>query len=108
MSRAFDNEDNLVEELPDRPISTHPNYVTRQGFALIDAALETARREQAAAQARGDRDAIGRAGRDLRYWNARRATAQLIESGTGTGKVQFGSTITIVRDSGRRQTFRIV
>ena len=108
MSRAFVNEDNSVEDLPDRPISTHLNLVTRQGLALIDAALDAARREHAEAQARGDREAIARAGRELRYWSARRASAELVEAPADAGRVQFGSTVTIVRGSGRRQTFRIV
>ena len=42
MSRAFVNEDKAVEDLPDRPVSSHPNYVTSKGLALIDAALEQA------------------------------------------------------------------
>jgi transcription elongation GreA/GreB family factor len=108
MSRAFVNEDNLVQDVPDRPISTHPNFVTRQGLALIEAAVETNRREHAEAQARGDREAIAKAGRELRYWVARRASAQLMDTNTDADIVQFGSTVTIVRDGGRRQTFRIV
>jgi len=75
---------------------------------LIEAALETARRSYAGAQADGDRDQLASAGRDLRYWNARRATAQLREAKPDADAVQFGHTITIERDDGRRQTFRIV
>ena len=56
-----------------------------------------------------DRGAIAHAGRDLRYWTARRSTAQADAARRqGTEKVQFGSTVTIERDDGRRQTFRIV
>ena len=33
MSRAFVNEDNSVEDVPERPVSAHPNYVTPQGLA---------------------------------------------------------------------------
>lgn len=71
-------------------------------------ALPSSRNDHAAAQARGDREAIARAGRELRYWSARRASADLVEATAGTDKVQFGSTVTIMRNSGRRQTFRIV
>ena len=39
---------------------------------------------------------------------ARRSTAQPMPAPEQTDKVQFGSTVTIVRDDGRRQTFRIV
>lgn len=108
MSRAFVNEDNSVEDVPERPVSTHPNYVTPQGLAAIEAALGEARLAYNAAQASGERDALARAGRDLRYWSARRSSAQLVAPEPGTGKVQFGSKVTIERDDGRRQVFRIV
>src|ERR1700730_14004516 len=40
MSRAFIKEtDETVENLPDRPISSHPNMVTPKGFELIESAL---------------------------------------------------------------------
>ena len=108
MSRAFVNEDKAVEDLPDRPVSTHPNYVTSKGLALIDSALENARREHAEAQASGDRAGLAKAGRELRYWSARRASAQLVEAKPNVDKVQFGNTVTIVRDDGREQIFKIV
>jgi transcription elongation GreA/GreB family factor len=108
MSRAFVNEDKAVEDLPDRPLSTHPNYVTSKGLALIDAALENARREHVAAQASGDHAGLAKVGRELRYWSARRASAQLVEAKPNVDTVQFGNTVTIVRDDGREQTFKIV
>jgi transcription elongation GreA/GreB family factor len=108
MSRAFVNEDSFVEELPDRPISEHPNLVTERGLALIDEAVETARREYAEAQAAADRAGLATAGRDLRYWSARRATAKVTTPRPELDVVQFGSAVTIVRDDGRQQTFRIV
>jgi transcription elongation GreA/GreB family factor len=108
MSRAFVNEDHFVEDLPDRPVSGHPNYVTPGGLELIDATLGDARRRHGEAQAAGDRDALAKAGRELRYWNARRASAQVLIPDPDLAGVQFGSTVTIVRDDGRAQTFRIV
>lgn len=108
MSRAFVNEDSYIEELPDRPISEHPNLVTARGLALIEQALEAARRDYGEAQHTGDRESLARAGRDLRYWNARRATAQLRAPQPGADAVQFGHAVSIVRDDGRQQTFRIV
>jgi transcription elongation GreA/GreB family factor len=108
MSRAFVNEDHFVEDLPDRPISDHPNLVTGNGLRLIDAALQTARRDYGEAQAAGDRGALASAGRDLRYWSARRATAQLVFIDPDNAAVQFGNTVTIIRDDGREQSFAIV
>lgn len=108
MSRAFVNEERFVEDLPDRPVSEHPNHVTERGMALIESALEHARREYGEAQATGDREVLAKAGRDLRYWSARRASAEVVPVVPDLDTVQFGNAVTIVRDDGRRQTFRIV
>ena len=46
MSRAFVNEDLQSEaqaELPERPQSEHPNYVTPQGLAALERRLANAR-----------------------------------------------------------------
>jgi transcription elongation GreA/GreB family factor len=56
----------------------------------------------------GDREALARAGRELRYWSARRGSAKLLPIATDIDTVQFGQAVTIIRDDGRRQTFRIV
>ena len=111
MSRAFtkDRDDGeLFEELPDRPISPHPNLVTSGGLALIEAAVTRLQGEQAAARAAGDRAIIARVARELRYWTRRRASAQVVPAPSDRSHVQFGSTVTILRPDGRRQTFRIV
>ena len=111
MSRAFTKEPDegeAVEDLPDRPISEHPNLVTPQGLAQIEDAMARAQEELTGGQKANDRAAIAHAGRDLRYWTARRSTAQLMPAPEGADKVQFGSTVTIARDDGRRQTWRIV
>jgi transcription elongation GreA/GreB family factor len=111
MSRAFvkerDGEDAL-DELPERPISPHPNLVTAEGLAYIEAEIARLQQEHAAAQAASDRGALARSARDLRYWIARRSTARVVPPPTVSRRVQFGSTVTIVRDDERRQTFRIV
>lgn len=108
MSRAFVNENAQIDTLPDRPVSEHPNLVTSEGLASIEAALEAARHSYAKAQAEGDRELLASAGRDLRYWSTRRATAQLRLPAPAAKVVQFGHAVTIQRDDGRRQTFRIV
>jgi len=111
MSRAFvkDQEDApSFEELPDRLISPHPNYVTVQGLAAIEAEYARLQRDYAAARAEDDRDLMAHIGRDLRYFAARRASAQVIEPPRDTERVHFGSKVMIQRSDGRRQTFRIV
>jgi transcription elongation GreA/GreB family factor len=115
MSVAFTKEsdaESVAADLPDRPIPAHPNLVTPKGLAQIDAALAAARAAYAAAQAGDaittDRTAMARATRDLRYWSARRASAQLIEARPVDNSIAFGSTVTFEREDGRRQTYRIV
>jgi transcription elongation GreA/GreB family factor len=113
MSVAFTKESDseaVAANLPDRPVSAHPNLVTPSGLAAIDAALAVARDAQVAARAAGDisadRTAMARATRELRYWSARRASAQIVECVAGD-TVTFGATVTIARDDGRSQVWRI-
>jgi transcription elongation GreA/GreB family factor len=115
MSVAFTKEEDneaAAAYLPERPISPHPNFVTRHGLAELDAALATAKEGIARAQAdlnlSKDRSVMARAARDLRYFTARRASAQLLEPDGPTGTVLFGGKVTFRREDGRTQSFRIV
>src|SRR5665213_3507072 len=115
MSVAFTREEDAeaaAAHLPDRPVSQHPNLVTATGLAKLDQAVAQARSAFASAQAdkdiQGDRTAMARAARDLRYFAARRATAQLLEPDKVPGTVAFGSSVKFKRQDGRCQTFRIV
>lgn len=115
MSVAFTKEEDSESQaanLPDRPISAHPNLVTPEGLAALDAALAEARAAYAAAQAAGDiqadRTAMARATRDLRYYSARRASAQLVEPDPSRTVAHFGDSVTFEREDGRRATYRIV
>lgn len=108
MSRAFVKEQEFTEDLPDRPISTHPNEVTAEGLARIDAEVEKWRAAHAAAVEAADREGAARTARELRYWSARQATAHVVPAPTDFSQVRFGSTVTIRRDDGREQKFRIV
>ena len=114
MAVAFTREEDYesqAADLPDRPVSPHPNLVTARGLAAIEAELAAARAAYSAAQAEGgvsaDRTAMARATRDLRYWSQRRANAQLTEPAPEPDKVQFGRTVEFEREDGRRQAFRI-
>jgi transcription elongation GreA/GreB family factor len=109
MSRAFVKEgDGEPEPLPDRPISPHPNLVTPQGLALLDRNLAELQERHAAARKAEDRAALGSIARDLRYWSARRASAQLVKPPAAPDEAAFGATVTILRNDGRRQSWRIV
>jgi transcription elongation GreA/GreB family factor len=115
MSVAFTREEDLeaaAAHLPDQPISSHPNLVTPEGLTELELALAAARSAYATAQTasdvQADRTAMALAARDLRYYAARRASAQVMQPDTSTGIVVFGSRVTFDREDGRRQTFRIV
>jgi transcription elongation GreA/GreB family factor len=110
MSRAFVREQDIaaVEELPDRPISEHPNDVTPEGATQIDAELAAARTAYVAAQTLDERAALASAARDFRYWSSRRASARIVHPPKDDDQVRFGATVKIRRDDGREQTFRIV
>jgi transcription elongation GreA/GreB family factor len=115
MSVAFTKEEDneaAAAFLPERPISPHPNWVTAKGLAELDAALAAAKEAVAAAQAntelKNDRSAMARAMRDLRYFTARRASAELREPEGEPGVVAFGRVVRFQRDDGRTQSFRIV
>jgi transcription elongation GreA/GreB family factor len=110
MSKAFTRESDAddVLDLPERDVSSLPNLVTARGLSLIDAEIARASTANAGALAAGDREAAARAGRDLRYWTARRNSAQLQPDPWGSDKVQFGSAVNIRRGDGRQQSFRIV
>jgi transcription elongation GreA/GreB family factor len=115
MSVAFTKETDheaSAADLPNRPVSTQPNLVTAEGLAAIEQALADARAAYGSARADGeiqaDRTAMARATRDLRYWSARRSTAQLTQRDPAKTGAQFGDRVTIEREDGRRQSFRIV
>ena len=111
MSRAFVKEqDGAVagEELPDRLISPHRNLVTREGLRQIEAEVARLQKDYADAQVAHDRDALSTVARDLRYWSARLANAEVIAPPTTLKEVHFGSKVTVARGDGRRQTYRIV
>jgi transcription elongation GreA/GreB family factor len=110
VSRAFVKEDDQAgaTPLPDRPISPQRNLVTRRGLQLIERKIAQYQGDLARASAAADREAIARASRELRYWGARLGSAEVAEPGTETGRVVFGTTVTVRRGDGTEASFRIV
>jgi transcription elongation GreA/GreB family factor len=109
MSKAFvKNAEQIGEALPDREIPPHPNLVTEEGLAQIERMLAEATADFDQANAAGERDAAARAAREQRYWTQRRSSAQLVPPPADRAQVRFGARVTIARDDGREQTFRIV
>lgn len=110
MSIAFMKEPDgdVFDDIADRPISPHRNLVTPEGLAQIEAEIERLHALVAHAQEAEDRSATARAQRDLRYWQARRASAELVRPMDDKSKVHFGSTVKIRYEDGREMKFRIV
>ena len=116
MSVAFTREESAETaaevELPDRPISPHPNLVTASGLEALNDAMSQIRTAYEAAQQIQDaaerRRAVVVASRDIRYFAERLRTAQLVTPPADFGAVAFGHRVTFRRDDGRCQAFRIV
>jgi hypothetical protein len=51
-------------------LSPHPNIVTAEGLAAIEAALARLPQEYAVAQTSGDRAALAALSREMRYWTS--------------------------------------
>jgi transcription elongation GreA/GreB family factor len=116
MSVAFVREESAEAaqevSLPPRPISEHPNLVTLSGLRALEQALADSQQALKAAQTIEDaserRRALELAARDARYYAERVASAVPQPEPANTAVVAFSSVVTILRDDGRRQTFRIV
>src|SRR5256712_6425061 len=61
-----------------------------------------------AGESANDWAAEARIARDLRYWTSRQFTAQVVRAPKDAAVVRFGCTVTIARDDGRRESYRIV
>lgn len=116
MSVAFVREESAETaaetQLPDRPISPHPNLVTEAGLKALEAELARARDAYEAAGAIEDVNERRRQQamplRDARYFAERLRTAQVVPAPQTSDVVAFGATVTFARDDGRVQTYRIV
>ena len=116
MSVAFTKEDSAETaaetQLPDRPISPHPNLVTEAGLKALEQQLQQAREAYEAAQQIDDINERRRQAalplRDARYFAERVRTAQVMPPPASNDIVAFGSTVTFRRDDGRVQTYQIV
>jgi transcription elongation GreA/GreB family factor len=116
MSRAFLNEDKFEQagdELVERPISPHPNYVTPRGFRLLSeeaARLEALRKQLIARKddpfANQQKAEVER---DLRYFGARVESAIVVDPATQpVTEVRFGAIVEVEDENGNAHTFVIV
>lgn len=115
MSRAFvkEGDDAADEELPERPVPAHPNYVTANGLAQLQvrvrdlaASCEVLRRT--AGEDTGARRELRVQERDFRYFNAQLERAELVSAAPEHDVVHFGARVTISDDDGKAQHVRIV
>jgi len=117
MSRAFVKEgddDAAAGDLPERPVPTHPNYVTARGLAQLQLRERelAARHEPLKAVAEEDSAAkqkLREVERDLRYVRAQLERAELVPASSGpTEAVRFGAEVVIQDEAGVRHRYRIV
>jgi len=110
MSRAFvkDNDGDTPEDLPDRPISKHPNFVTATGLRMIEERVRALASERELARLAEEPSNVARIGRELRYWQQRRSTARLVTPDAAAGKVRFGMRVTLQPHAGSALAFTLV
>lgn len=112
MSRAFVKESDATTELPELPLSPHPNYVTPRGLALLRARRERVRAEtERLAAQNGDADALtlAHAQRELRWLDARIGGAIVVATPSRPPeRVAFGCSVDVRDAEGCRARYRIV
>lgn len=113
MSRAFVNEDAGADrpDLPELPLSKHPNYVTPRGLADLERRLAERLRDLAELRARAERlDKLPEAAaeRDIRWLEARLATAIPVDPATqDTEEMRFGLEALVSDESGAETLYEI-
>ncbi len=116
MSRGFVKEDDLElagTDLPERPISEHPNYVTPTGLAQLEAQVEALSAKHSALSPQKEDPIISQQlaviERDLRYFEARLEQAILVEAGQDEPTiVVFGTSVMVEDEEGNQHAFQIV
>jgi transcription elongation factor GreB len=119
MSRGFVKEDDLEHagtDVPERPISAHPNYVTVDGYAQLQA--QAASLEQTILKLKAKKEdpqaqqQLVIANRDLRYVAARLESALLTKPDAASSEtpenIVFGAKVTVEDENGDVHTYQIV
>ena len=111
MSRAFVNEDNAAAQADqpvERQVSEQPNRLTAQGLAQLQAKVTQLQHEHSAESAKDDKQRLADLERDLRYFNQRVQSAQVVAPATSTDKVQIGSWVTFANEKDEQQRIQLV
>jgi transcription elongation GreA/GreB family factor len=98
--------------LPERPISSEPNYVTPAGLAKLRKKVEELHKEHArlkGAEQDFDRPRLAEIERDLRYYQVRLDAAVLVDvSKQPRDEVRFGASVKTENEDGVVQSIAIV
>jgi len=116
MSRAFVKENDLEHagiDIPERPLSDAPNYVTPRGLSLLNQTIDDLEIKREALIIKKDdpmvRQKIAVIERDMRYFAARIESAILTNpKEEDPTHVLFGAKVTVEDEEGTSLTFEIV
>ena len=116
MSRAFVKENDLEHagiDIPERPLSYEPNYVTPNGLKLLYTQIEALEIEREQLKQKNDdpiiKQKIAMIERDMRYYAARIESAILTApSEEDHSTVLFGAKVTVEDDEGKLSAYEIV
>ena len=115
MSRAFVKENDLEHagiDIPERPVSQLPNYVTPNGYKqlkemiyLIEKEINAIKELEDSPETKQNKMKLER---DLRYYLKRLETAILIDKHEERNKVLFGAHVILIDDNDDFYKFQIV
>ena len=115
MSRAFVKENDLEHvgiDIPERPVSQLPNYVTPNGYKqlkekiqLIETEIKSIKELEDSPENKQNKMKLER---DLRYYFKRLETAILIEKHEDNNKILFGANVILVDENNVTYKFQIV
>ena len=116
MSRAFVKENDLEHagiDIPERPLSDEPNYVTPRGLGLLNQTIDNLEKEREVLVIKKDdpmvKQKIAVIERDMRYFAARIESAILTNpQEDDPSHVLFGVKVTVEDEEGKFLTFEIV
>jgi transcription elongation GreA/GreB family factor len=115
LNRAFikDPDDaGRPEDVPERPQSPHPNYVTPAGLRHLQSLVAglAEQRDRLAEQGKlANPQELALVQRDLRHYEARLSRAVLVEpEGKPVDRVHFGATVEVRDDEGQVEIYQIV
>ena len=115
MSRAFVKENDLEHagiDIPERPVSQLPNYVTPNGHQqlkenihLIETEIKSIKEQEDSPENKQNKMKLER---DLRYYLKRFETAILIDKHDENNKVLFGAHVILIDENNQTYKFQIV